>query len=222
MRYTILTLLIFILNSNIYSQQATTTWPYLYNNFTSGTIYFTNGTQQECLVNVHILKSKLHYLEGENIKEAESSKIILVKISSDQFYIKDNKMLKVVASNDKGFIGEWATANIASLTSGGTAAYGASANSMSIRKLSSIEGNGPTATTTHMQMKNDKENGTPLSVEKSFFIVTKGYVYPANKKRLEEMLAPQKKDELKSYLKTNKISWKNPNSLIQLVDFINN
>lgn len=223
MRYKIFSSLLFLclFYLTLYSQEATTTWPYLYNNFKPGVIYFTNGSKQESLVNVHILNSKLHYLDQESIKEAFSKNIMVVTIGGEQFYIRDNKMLKVVASNEQGFIGEWAEADMASLSSGATAAYGASANSMAIRKLSSVEGGTSIATVTHMQLKNEKENGQILPIQTSFYIVTKGQVYPANRKQLEKTLPEDKGKELKSFLKKEKISWKDPESLMKLVSFIN-
>lgn len=210
--------------TSISAQECTTTWPYLFNDFQPGTVYFKDGAKTPYRVNIHILKSKLHYLEdgSEEIKEAVSEDYILVKIGEDTFYSRQGKMVKVVASNEGGFIGECTVADMAALNTGETAAYGASANSMSTRKLSSIDGEGPSVSTNHMNLKNSKDDGIYIPTEKEYYIVTQGTVFPANKKQLEMFLPKDKADALKGFLKKNKISWKSPESLLKLVEFINN
>ena len=110
---------------------------------------------------------------------------------------------------------------MAALMSEGSAAYGASANSMSTMKLSSVDAAGPTASTNHMNLKNSKEDGKLIPLAKEYYLVTGGQVYPANKKELELFLSVEKKAGLKGFLKANKISWKDPQSLLKLIDYIN-
>lgn len=203
------------------AQEPTSTWPYLYNDFQDATVFFKDGNKKECKVNIHILNSKFHYLEGEDIKEAKSSDVILVSVGNDSFYSKQGLMMKAVAANDKGFVGEVTVVDMAALNSQGGAAYGASANSVAVNRLSSVEGAGPTASTNHMNLKNEKDLGVLLPLEKEYYIVTKGNVYPANRKNLEVLLPADKKSGFKAFLKQNKISWKSPASLLKIVDYIN-
>lgn len=223
MRKYILSLIALIVAGAVHAQDPTTTWPYLYNDFMQGTVYFKDGSHTDYLVNIHVLNSKLHYLEqgSEDIKEAVSKDVVLVTVGNDSFYARQGKILKAVASNDKGFIGEESVADMAALMSEGSAAYGASANSMSTRKLTSIEGAGPSASTNHMNLKKSKDDGKLIPLEREYYIVTAGQVYPANKRELELFLPSEKRAGLKAFLKANKISWNSPQSLLKLIDYIN-
>ncbi len=218
----VLSLFIFMFVCDVLAaQEPTSTWPYLYNDFQDATVFFKDGSKRECKVNIHILNSKFHYLEGEDIMEAKSADILLVSIGNDSFYSKQGLMMKAVAANDKGFVGEVTVVDMAALNSQGGAAYGSSANSVAVNRLSSIEGSGPSASTNHMNLKNEKDLGVLLPVEKEYYIVTKGNVYPANRKNLELLLPSDKKSGFKAFLKQNKISWKSPASLLKIVDYIN-
>ena len=205
------------------AQNPTTTWPYLYNDFMQGEVFFKDGSSKAYMVNVHILRSTLHFIEPgtDDIKEAKSKDVLLVKVGSDTYYSKQSKMLRAAASNELGFVGEEVVADMAALNSESGAAYGASANSMSTMKLSSVDGAGPTASTNHMNLKNSKEDGKIIPLDKEYFLVTNGQVYPATKKELELFLTPEKKAGMKSFLKQNKISWKSPESLLKVIDYIN-
>ena len=205
------------------AQNPTTTWPYLYNDFMQGKVFFKDGSSKDYMVNVHILRSTLHFIEPgtDDIKEEKSKDVIVVNIGSDSFYSKQGKMLRAAATSQLGFVGEEVLADMAALNSESGAAYGASANSMSTMKLSSVDGAGPTASTNHMNLKNSKEDGKLIPLEKEYYLVTNGQVYPATKKELELFLTPDKKAGFKSFLKQNKISWKSPESLLKIVDYIN-
>ena len=205
------------------AQNPTTTWPYLYNDFMQGKVFFKDGSTKDYMINIHILKSALHFIEPgtDNIKEAKSKDVMLVSVGTDTYYSKQGKMLRAAASNDFGFVGEEVVADMAALNSESGAAYGASANSMSTMKLSSVDGGGPTASTNHMNLKNSKEDGKIIPLEKEYYLVTNGQVYPATKKELELFLTPDKKAGMKAFLKQNKISWKSPESLLKVIDYIN-
>lgn len=224
MKKVFLSLFAIMVAVSMQAQNPTTTWPYLYNDFMQGTVFFKDGQKKDYLVNIHVLNSRLHYLEqgSEDIKEAVSKDVVLVTVGNVSFYAKQGKILKAVASSDKGFVGEEAVADMAALMSEGSAAYGASANSMSTMKLSSVDGAGPTASTNHMNLKNSKEDGKLIPLAKEYYLVTDGQVYPANKKELELFLSSEKKAGLKGFLKANKISWKDPQSLLKIIEYINN
>ncbi len=202
------------------TQNCTTMWPYLYSDFTAGTIYFSTGSKLEAKVNIHVQESALHFLDKDVIKEAASKDVVLVEIGNDRFYSKDGYMMKVLKSNDKGFVGVVQLGDFNSINVEGTSAYGASSNSSSIRKLSSIEIGGKT-NTNHMLIKQNKDDGYNVPIVKSYYIVTKGEVYPASKKEVEKRLDKTGKENLKTFLKKNKIQWKNPDSLMLLIDFFN-
>ena len=212
-------ILMMIISSTAYTQEVTTNWPYIYNDFTKGTVYYSGGEKTEALMNIHLLRSKLHYLDKETIKEAKSEEILIVEIGADKYFAFNDQMLKVISGTQTSFLGELTYADLSSLNESG-GAYGSSSNSMATKKLSSVDmrfaGN---FVTNHIELKNSKDNGTLLLVSKKYYIVSNGDIYLATQKGINSKLSADKKIEFEAFIKKNKIKWKTPESLIVLLEF---
>ena len=197
----------------------TTTWPYMYADFEEGELKMNAGNPKNGKYNVHLLKGTLHFIEGDLIREANSYEIFSVKIGNDYYANAGGRMMKVVAKNDNGFIAEETLANIAELNNTG-GAYGSSSNSVSTQALSSLEGiGGNRSNMNHMELKNAKGEGEILPVTVKTYIVVSGYCIFATKKDVSDLSGIDKK-ELNTFLKENSIKWKDPQSLLTLVDFL--
>lgn len=201
------------------AQNTTTMWPYKYSDFRNGTVYFMNKRTLSAPVNVHLLKSSLHYLDKDQIKEVTTSEIVLVKIGEDNYYMRDNQLMLVISGDSTGFVAELLLADFGALTESG-GAYGSSSNVQATRKLSSLEIGG-ISITNHMELKSNKDGGSLLPLRKKYFIVTPDAVYPATKKGIESQLPEKRKDEFERFLKKNKVSWRRPESLSVLLKFFN-
>jgi len=212
-------ILTIILSSTLSAQEVTTNWPYIYNDFTKGTVYYTDGKKTEALMNIHLLRSKLHYLDKEIIKEAKNADILVVEIGNDKYFAFNDQMLKVISGTQTGFLGELTVADLSSLNESG-GAYGASSNSMATRKLTSIDSQaGRAYITNHIELKNNKGGGTLLSVSKKYYIVSNGEIYLATQKGIDSKLPEERRSEFKTFVKNNKIKWKTPESLVVLLEF---
>jgi len=201
------------------AQNITTMWPYKYSDFRDGTVYFLNKRTLSAPVNIHLLKSSLHYLDKEQIKEVTTSEIVLVKIEEDSYYMRDNQLMRVVSGDSTGFVAELLLADFDALTESG-GAYGSSSNVQATRKLSSLEVGGINITN-HMELKSNKDGGSLLPVKKKYFIVTPDALYPATKKGIESQLPANRLADFRQFLKQNKVSWRNPESLSVLLQFFN-
>lgn len=201
------------------AQDVTTMWPYVYPDFKTGTVYFINQRTLSAPVNIHLLKSSLHYLEHDNIKEALTSDIVLVQVNEDKYYMRDNQLMRVVGGDSIGFVAELVTVDFnAIMETGG--AYGSSSNVQATRKLSSLEIGGINITN-HMELKSKKDAGSLMPLIKKYYIVTANKVYPANRKGIEFVLPEHKQAAFKQFVKQHKINWKRPDSLIELLEFFN-
>ncbi|MDR2839659.1 MAG: hypothetical protein LBV75_00105 [Paludibacter sp.] len=200
------------------AQEVTTMWPYIYSDFQSGTVYFKDQQTLVAPVNVHLLKSALHYLENDQIKEAKSSDIVLVQVGYDRYYMRNSQLMRVVVGDSVGFVAELVTADFNALTESG-GAYGSSSNVQATRKLSSMEIGG-VSITNHIELKNRKDGGAMLPLAKKYYIVTEDQVYSANKKEFESQLPTEKRDAFKQFIKQHKIKWNQPDSLITLLEFL--
>ncbi len=197
----------------------TTTWPYLYSDFTEGEIQKYGGTSSKGVYNVHLAKGTLHFVENGMIREALASEVFSVKIGQDYFANVGGTIMKVLARSDNGFIAQETLADFAALNNTG-GAYGSSSNSISTQALSSLEGIGGTRTNmNHMELKNSKEDGAVLPVITKVYLVLPRQVVFATKKDVSDIDGIDKK-ALGAFLKEKKVKWKNPQDLLVVLDYV--
>ena len=71
----------------------------------------------------------------------------------------------------------------------------------------------------HMELKNSKDEGTILPLAVKTYLVFRGNVVFAGKKDVMNVDGLDKK-ALAAFIKEKKIKWKDPQSLIELVDYM--
>lgn len=200
------------------AQEITTMWPYHYPEFKDGTVYLKNERTLVAPLNVHLLKSSLHYLDQDKIKEVTSSDIVVVRISDDTYYVRNNQLMRVVEGDSTGFLAELELADFGALRDGG-GAYGSSSNVQAVRRLSSLEIGGINITN-HMELNGKKDEGELLPLDKTFYLVTPDRIFLATKKGIESELTDAQKKAFRKFTKERKIKWKNTESLYSLLDFL--
>lgn len=207
-------------SSSVHAQdfEPTTTWPYLFKEFESGTIYDNSGSATEKPVNIHLAEGRLHFLEGEQIKEAFTGDISTVKIGNSVFINAGGRMMKVLASSENGAVAEDTAIDIQALNSTG-GAYGSSSNSMATTALTSVDGIGGTYNTNHMELKNNRDNGKILPLIKKKFLVYGDKVVYAVRKDVEETDGIDRQS-FRTFCKERKIKWNNSESLLSVLDYI--
>lgn len=219
MKTIVLYISILCFTTALQAQDITTMWPYKYSDFRNGTVYFINKQTLTAPVNVHLLKSTLHYLDNDQIKEVTTSDIVLVQIGEDHYFMRNNQLMRVLSGDSTGFVAELQLADFSALNESG-GAYGSSSSVQATRKLSSLEIGGINITN-HMELKSNKESGSLLPLDTKYFIVTPDAIYPATKKGIVSQLPDNKKDAFKRFLKKNKVSWRRPETLHVLLNFFN-
>jgi len=201
------------------AQEYSTSWPYLYPEFKEGTVYLTDGSKLVFDMNVHILHSRLHYVDKGVIKEAVPDNLLLVKIGDDEYMNIEGSMMKVVAKNDKGMVTVLQLGDFDKLRDTG-GAYGSSTTSSATRKLTSIDVAGK-VNQNHMELWESRHNGESVDLVQTYYIVTPEKTVEATQRSIRESLDDAGKDAFKKWLKQNKIKWKDPESLLKLTDFLN-
>jgi len=196
----------------------TSMWPYVYGDFQRGTVSFKDSTSLSAEVNVHLLKSTLHYLKDNQIIEANTSDIVVVRINLDTYYVKNNQLLRFITGDSVEYVAELVLADFDGMMSSG-GAYGSSSNVQATSKLTSVEVGGVNITN-HMELKSNKEGGALLPLIRKYVLVTPDKMYPATRKGIESLLPEARKASFKQFLKTKKVSWKDPASLVPLLDFL--
>ena len=204
-----------MLFSGLYTASAqdyepTSTWPYLYPDFTAGILHINSSEEREGLYNIHILEGRLHFIEGDLVKEANPADVYSVKIGKDIYINAGGK------KSDSGSVVQEILVDKTKLNASG-AAYGASSNSMATRNLSSLEQAGSMVNTNHMELKNSKNEGYILPLAVKIYLMTGGKTIYASRKDVSRETGEEK---MKVFLKEHKVRWKDPQSLLQVVDFI--
>lgn len=200
------------------AQSPTTTYPYLYDTFTPGTVVMTDGNRESRQMNVHLRAGRLHYLDNGIIKEAFLNDVAAVEIGDDVFLPVFTSVMKVVAKNDNGCVVLQQLGDFEAALSG-TGAYGISASSSATMKLTSIQTESQ-VNQNYMNIFNEKEEGVDLKIISTYYIVTPKYKVKAMRADIESSLPAEKAAQLKTYIKEKKVKWKSPQGLLPMVDFL--
>lgn len=201
------------------SYSPTTTWPYLYSDFTEGEIQTQDGAKKSALLNVSLVRSTLHYIDKEYIKELANGSVYSARIGNDYFINAAGRLMKILAQNDNGYVAESTEIDMARLNST-EAAYGSSSTTLGTMALTSLEGIGATnsnSSLNHMELKNSKEDGKTLPLIQKKYIFVNGKCIYATKKDVSAVADPA---SFKAFLKENKVKWNNPQSLLGVVDYL--
>jgi len=210
--------MLFLSAAGVFAQSPTTTYPYLYDTFTNGTVVMDDGSKEARQMNVHLREGRLHYIDNGIIKEAYLTDVAAVEIGNDVFLPVFTSVMKVVAKNDNGCVVMQQLGDFEGAIDG-TGAYGVSASASATMKLTSIQTDSQ-INQNYMNILNEKSNGMDLDIETELYIVTPKYKVKAVRKDIEEVLPAEKASELKSYIKEHKVKWKSPQGLLPMVDFL--
>jgi hypothetical protein len=196
-----------------------TKWPYVYENFTEGTIFFDGNKKTKAQLNIHLWGNKLHYLSNEGrIFTSDDKDVIRVEIGSDAYIYSDHKLVRIVAVDKTNLLVELTKADFDALFTS-TGAYGSSLNSSSSRDLSSLDLGGMENSELGLMLQ-EKNDGRDIPLKKQYLFVLGGKQIEATKKSVESVLSADGQKDWKDFQKQNKIKWKNEESLSQVLTFI--
>ena len=198
--------------------EPTSTWPYLYKDFTEGEILLNIGNPKKAKLNVHVSKSRLHFIDGGYICEANMPDISSVRIGDDFYTNAGGRMMKILAKSSMSIVAEEILVDPVRLNATG-GAYGSSSSTLSTTALSAIEQTTVGGRTELTRLVSGKEDGQTLPLMDKMYMVFKGWVVYASRKDVLETF-PEYKDDLSRFMKENKIKWKDPQSLLKLADYI--
>ena len=209
-----------ILAQVLYAQGPTTRWPYLFPEFREGVVEVAGGSPQSYKLNIHLRHGQLHYLDSEGlIREASMGDILGVQVGAERFLQAQGEMMRVVAQSDHGCVVEEVLGDFAALAETG-GAYGSSSQTSATRKLSSIEQDAQ-VNMNHMVLMQSKGDGQMLALLKSYYLVYPGHAVKANRSVVESILPEDRLADWKAWMKTHKIKWNRPESLLTLLEFLN-
>jgi hypothetical protein len=208
-------ILLLFLATDLFSQQytPTTVWPFLYEDFRSGTVFFSDsGKPKDSKLNIHLLNATLWHQDGENMLQSDPGDIDRVVIANDTFIYINGELARLVATKDKTALVELVKGNYAALISSGTGAYGMSTQSSSVRRETTIGD-------MNYSLVKIKTEGSNLPLTRKYYFLFADRIVAATRKELEKALPQESIPKLRAFVKTNKIRWNDESSMIRLVDF---
>ena len=169
-------------------------------------------------MNVHLRAGRLHYLDNGIIKEAYLTDVAAVEIGNDVYLPVFTSVMKVVAKNDNGCVVLQQLGDFEGAISG-SGAYGTSASSSATMKLTSVQ-NDSQVNQNFMNVLNEKDQGMDLKIISAYYVVTPKYKVKAAKSDIQASVPADKAASLNAYVKEKKVKWRNPQSLLSIVDFL--
>lgn len=197
-------------------------WPYLYSDFVPAIVYYKDGKCESANINVHLLSNKLHFTDGENIMIVRNALQIdsVVCESGITLLYKGNKYVEKLAQSKYIVVGRTCEIDINSLNDSG-GAYGISTTSAATQNVASFSDHGNMAAQRYNDMIADRHNTREvLTNTRYIFIINNREICHANKSGINDILDKEQRKAFKAFLKTNKIKWKESESLLLVAQFL--
>lgn len=197
----------------------TTTWPYLYEDFVDGTVYFSKEQKTMHLkLNVHLQNCTLHYLEGDKVMQADPRNVEMIQLGDVSFIYMNGELVRFIKAEEGVALVKLVKADLDELNKNTHGAYGMSTTSSSVNQIVSIGALG-VSNLIYTRMRQDRKEGKDLPLIEKYYFIFGDKIVEATRKEVEKSLGDNGKTKLKAFLKQNKIKWKEEASLIKLLDF---
>lgn len=222
MKRIILTLVLVIGTSplGLFAQEPTTNWPYLFPEFSSGFVSLLDGSTKPYNINIHLRRGRLHFTDENGIiREANAVDLQGASVGDRVFVNVGGTMMEVVAKSPKGCVAAEQLADYDALQETG-GAYGVSSTTSATRKLSSIDTDSQ-INQNYMLLQQSRSEGQMLDIVTRYYLVYPGHQVQASKKEVEKIIPDNRKEQWKAWKKNHKTKWNQPDSLLELLDFLN-
>ncbi len=199
-----------------------TKWPYIYENFEQGTIYFDGNKKSSSELNIHLWGNVLHYVTPDGkIFQSSDKDVVRVEIGTDSYIFSDHKLVRIMSTEGTNLLVELVRGDFDAMRSSGGGAYGSSSNSSATRDLSSLGFSlGGLDFPELGLMLQEKNDGSTIPLVTQYFFIINGQQIDATKKGVEKFMGKEKEDALKQFIKENKIKWKKEDSLKKVLSFL--
>ena len=197
-----------------------TRWPYIYENFTEGTAYSSDNTKSTLQMNIHLAGNVLHYIgKDDKIYRAEDNKITRVEIGGDAYLFINHQLMQLIGSHDNNVLLKLQDADFSRMQSAGVGAYGSDANTLATSKKSSLDLGGLN-TPELAKMLLEKEDGAIIPLVTRYYFIIGDKRIEASKGAVEKLIGEAREKDFKAFVKTNKIKWKNEESLKKILEYL--
>lgn len=203
----------------LFAQFASNTrWPYIYEHFQEGSIYFNGNKKSTTQLNIHLWGNVLHYVSQDGkIFQSTDKDIIRVEIAGTPYLYADSKLMQLVGEKNNNVVLKLIKGDFDAMNEG-TGAYGASLNSSAKMDLTSLDLGGMDKPSL-AKMQSEKNEGREIPLVTQYYFIVEGKLLEANKGDVTDYIGDIRKNEWKTFQKANKIKWKKEDSLLKVLDF---
>lgn len=208
---------IFTVSAQTYTP--TESWPYIYKDFTKGTLTPRNAAELVTEFNVPLTGTKLHYVQDGKIMEIPAMRVISVTIGDDLYIAASSRLMKVLASDESGYVLSATEVDIDAMNKV-SIGYGISSSTASAQNVTTLTETGDVLVNQNLLDSVEKQGtGKPLKTKTNTFIFVKGQLLEASKSIITKESGVEKK-AINAFFKENKIKWIDAESLLKVVDFL--
>ncbi len=196
------------------------TWPYLIKDFTEGKVYTPDGKEiLSSELNISVVKGTLNYIENGTIMAADMRRVSNVVIGDRKFINVMGRMMEVLASSASGHVLKDVQVDVDEMgkTNIGYGISSATASSQSITTL--MDGMSDMVNLNLSDAVTRSKEGTVIPVKEDLYLKYGAATVPAFKKDVLDIQGLDKA-AAEGFFKSQKIKWKDPQSLIKVVDYI--
>ena len=198
----------------------TINWPYIYPDFAEGEITQIGGKTSKGIYNIHLGHGALHFVKDGLISEISTTGIVYLTIGEDVFRNVGGKLLKVLAQTEGGFVVEEKLADYSAVVRDDGAYGGSLSNAAKGFSYDENYGNyGYLVTNKYEDLLSIKNESEELPCNVNTYLVINNNLVQANKKSVSALEGVDKK-AFSEFLKSNSIKWKDPQSLVKVIDYI--
>lgn len=197
-----------------------TKWPYLYENFTEGTVYSSDNTRSKMMINIHLAGNVLHYIgKDDRIYKADDNKITRVEIGGDVYLFVNRQLMQLIDSNGNNVLLKLVDADFSRMQSAGGGAYGSDANTLATTKVSSLDLGGMN-TPELAKMLLEREDGATIPLVTRYYFIINNKRVEASSGDVGKLIGKVREKEFKAFCKKNKVKWKNEDSLKTVLRYL--
>lgn len=199
-----------------------TTWPYVYEEFRSGTVTNYQGTEIVYdKVNLCLVNGRVHYVKDGRIMEADDRSASALRIGDDSYVRISGRFVKVLRRTANGGVVALSSVVDEEEMSRKDIGYGKSALASTQNvSLTAISGDLPFSVNKAIDVVDkEKYGGEKLAVRETKGICLNGMFIPAS--RADVLKIPGlDKAAVKNFIKAEKIKFSDTDDLAKLADFL--
>lgn len=184
---------------------------YLYPEFVQGEVVFNNGKSNNLLLNYNILFGEIEFIQSEDTLYISKKKDIRFVVAQDTFFY-DGGYIEVISGGEIK-VGLKQYIKLKDILKKG--AFGTTSRGASIDTYNSMAANGIS-----YDLVPNEDMELQKTLEYYISIPSTGFIQ-FNKKNVIQLF-PQKSDDIKSYIKSNKVDFDSRDDLLKFADFIRN